>query len=587
MNHLTNSETTEKTVTRVLPQSPEFSTSISASARAAIDEALAVLQASKSDWVALGVTERITLLEEIQRDFLKVADRWIAAGLAAKGVSKGTFAEGEEWAIFAAILRNVRFFRQALLDIRDYGRPRIPGGVTTRPDGQVVARVFPSTRLEGLLLSGTAGEIWLEPGPTSTEAIQNQARRYRQKDQAGQIALVLGAGNVSCIAPVDVVSKLFGEDQVVVLKMNPLNDYLGPLIEAGCRVLIKRGFLRLVYGGVAEGEYLCHHPAVDTIHLTGSHTTYEAIVFGPGAEGAKRKAARLPRVTKPVTAELGGVNPVIVVPGPWTETELRQQTVKLATWQVINAGFNCLNPHVILQHKSWPRREMLVREMGATLSRIETRLAYYPGAMERQAAFVTVHPEAQQFGRRGEDRLPWTLIANVDPANQNDIVFTTEPFCGLCAETALEAANLPEFIQHAVEFANETLWGSLCAYILIHPNSLRDRGVAAALEEGIARLRYGTICVNFYVGLAYELMVTPWGAFPGHPLDDIQSGVGKVNNIFMFDRPQKVVYRAPFNRLDPAVVTYHHFSEFTKQFVHFSAKPSIGKFLGLAATALR
>ena len=45
---------------------------------------------------------------------------------------------------------------------------------------------------------------------------------------------------------------------------------------------VDEGYLSFVYGGGEEGRYLCNNPAVDSIHLTGSETTYNAIVWGPG-----------------------------------------------------------------------------------------------------------------------------------------------------------------------------------------------------------------------------------------------------------------------------------------------------------------
>lgn len=39
---------------------------------------------------------------------------------------------------------------------------------------------------------------------------------------------------------------------------------------------------------------------------------------------------------------------------------------------------------------------------------------------------------------------------------------------------------------------------------------------------------------------------TPWGAFPGHTLDDVQSGIGTVHNSFMFDKPERTIVSAPF-----------------------------------------
>ena len=92
-----------------------------------------------------------------------------------------------------------------------------------------------------------------------------------------------------CLPISDVLYRLFIANHVVILKLNPVNAYLGPLIEKGFRSLINQGFLRIVYGGAAEGTYLCNHPLVDEIHLTGSDKTFEAIIFGSGAEGAEIK----------------------------------------------------------------------------------------------------------------------------------------------------------------------------------------------------------------------------------------------------------------------------------------------------------
>ena len=43
--------------------------------------------------------------------------------------------------------------------------------------------------------------------------------------------------------------------------------------------------MEVVYGGAKEGQFLCAHPLVRSIHLTGSAATYDAVVWG------KRKKA--------------------------------------------------------------------------------------------------------------------------------------------------------------------------------------------------------------------------------------------------------------------------------------------------------
>ena len=50
---------------------------------------------------------------------------------------------------------------------------------------------------------------------------------YRERGPHGGVALVLGAGNVNSIPPLDALYRLIARGQVVLLKMNPVNDYLG------------------------------------------------------------------------------------------------------------------------------------------------------------------------------------------------------------------------------------------------------------------------------------------------------------------------------------------------------------------------
>lgn len=67
------------------------------------------------------------------------------------------------------------------------------------------------------------------------------------------VALVLGAGNVAAITPLDIVHKLYQDNQVVIAKMNPVNDYLRPHFEKVFAEFVDRGWVRFVDGGAAEG----------------------------------------------------------------------------------------------------------------------------------------------------------------------------------------------------------------------------------------------------------------------------------------------------------------------------------------------
>ncbi len=580
------------TATHHSPKTPQILTpSAPSSSRAEMDAAVAVLQENKGAWTAVSPKERIALLGDLSKRFLAVAERWAALGIEHEGLDPEHPGSGEEALVGPYfILRNLRLLRESLLDIDTHGRPRIPGGVRTRPDGQLVARVFPIDLYDRVFYSGLTADVWMEPGVTAESLPETQAVTYHAPVRQGRVALVLGAGNVSSIGPMDAFYKLFVEDQVVIFKTHPVNVYLGPLMEEAFQPLIQRGFFRLVYGGAEEGAYLCRHSGVDEIHITGSDRTYDAIVFGTGEEGRRRKEANEPLISKRFTAELGNVSPVIVVPGPWDAADIAYHADNLGSMVTNNAGFNCNAGRMIVQHASWDRRQSLLAAVRDHLGQVPVRRAYYPGAADRFDTFQAAHKDtAETFGNRSGDRLPWMLIPGLDPTKRDDIAFTTEAFCGVFGEVGLDAGTVPEFIDKAVAFCNGTLWGTLNVTLIVHPRSLDDPDTARAVERAIANLHYGTVSMNHWAAVGYGLVVTPWGAFPGHTPEDIRSGTGVVHNTLMFSRPQKTVVRAPF-RVWPKPVwfaTHKTAHKLTPKLSDFEAAPSMSKLARILPLAMR
>lgn len=560
---------------------------IKPSSQAEIDQALAVLTAHKDVWAKMDVPSRIALLDQIKQDLPKVEKRWVEAGLAAKGGVTETMAEGEEWYSVTVTYRTIRFLRNALQDIVQYGKPKIPGKVTTRSNGQVVAQVVPYDWKEALALPGMHAEVWMDPSVSLKDGGIPQASFYNDQDKKGQVCVYLGAGNVSGLITGDFMYKLFVEGQVVALKMNPVNEYLGPILEEGFNALINAGFLQILYGGAQEGTYLCNHAAVDTVHMTGSDRTFNAIVFGAGEEGKQRKQARQPVLTKPFSAELGNIAPVIVVPGPWSEKDFKNQSARLGSWLVPNSAHNCLTPRMFIQMKNWEHREKLNKGIADFLAGTKTRKAYYPGSFELHQQFTDAHPQALQLGKPQEGHLPWTFIQDVDANNEDDICFKREPFMSLYSETALEAKSVVEFIGKAVEFANEKIWGTLTASIVVHPKSMKDPAIAAAVNQAIANLRYGSILINNWGVLAHYMTITPWGGYPGSDIYDVQSGTGFVDNPLMFDRIQKSVVYADFTPLaDPFLTNTSNNYLWYRQDTRYNANPSLGNLLKLIWSAL-
>lgn len=572
---------------------PEAPHQVPPTSKEDIDKAVAAVSAQKDAWTVLDIPARIAILEQLIQDTLPLIDEWVERDNAVKRIPTGSPTEAEGWTNGPWILlRGLRLLKESLEDILEQGRPELPSTPTTTADGQVVVEVFPRDFFEKAVFTGFTAEVRLQPHMSLSDLEEQHAAAYRgDEDPDGALSLVLGAGNVSAIPAMDAISKLFLEHQVVVLKMNPVNEHVGPVFEKALRALIDRDFLRIVYGGAEEGKHLTEHDGIDTIHMTGSDKTFEAIVFGPGEEGQRRKeAGEDPILDKPISAELGNVTPVIVVPGPWSDKDLDFQGENIATGLTNNVGFNCIANRVVVTHQAWAKRRDLLHAMRKYLALAPTRYSYYPGAEDRWERFVDEHPEAERFGPNTEGCLPWTLIPEIDPDDEYDIAFTTEAFAPVMGETPLDAPrSVPEFIAQAVEFCNERLWGTLAATIIVHPRSMKDPAIAAAVERAISDLRYGTVGVNHWPGLSYTMGTTTWGAFPGHDIYDIQSGVGHVHNFLMLPEPQKTVFRGPFRTpvKPPWFVTHERAHEVVQKLAEFDADPSFAKLPSIAWSAMR
>jgi len=541
-------------------------------------------------WAPTSPRERAELLSRVVADTYEVAEDWAAAACAAKGYSSDSVEGGEE--LFSGVgtfLRMANAFRQSMIDIIEKGRPQYPGPVRHKPGNRIAIQVVPGSGFDKLLYAGMSGEVWMEPGVSEADVQATQAEAYKNPVEHAGVSLVLGAGNVASLGPRDVLTKLFAEGKVVVLKANPVNDYLVPYWEKAMGALIEKGVLRIVSGGAAVGAYLTGHDGVTDIHVTGSDKTHDAIVFGVGEDGARRKAANEPLVTKPVSCELGNVSPVIIVPGDWDARDIAYQAQHVATMIANNAGFNCLTPRVLVTSKSWAQRDEFMTALEDVLASLPTRRAYYPGASARHASFLAEYPAARTIGSAGDGELPWTLIRDVDPTQTNAMAFNVEAFCSLTAETALEAADPADFVRRAVAFCNDVVWGTLSATLIAHPSTLKDPTTGAAIEQAIADLRYGSIGVNLWHAMSFAFSTTVWGAYPGHVITDIQSGTGFVGNAYLFARPQKSVVRGPF-RANPApawFATNTNGSRVMRKLLAFEADPSWRKIPGLLLAALK
>lgn len=511
-----------------------------------IDRQVEALERHASKWAALTISQRIEYLEEVRRRVHRTAEDWVLAACHSKGLSTHESAAGEEWGTGPwALLYSLNRYLETMRRLESDGRVGIPElSIRSRPGGQVIARAFPENAVDNFLLNGVRAEVWMDPGLTVPELSHGIAGAYLNPRPEGSVALVLGAGNISSIAPLDVLHKMLVDHRVVLLKMNPVNDLLGPVLEEIFRPLIQDGYLALAYGGPEIGDYLATHPRIDEIHMTGSDRTHDAIVWGHGAEASERKQNGTPINSRPMTSELGNVTPLIVVPGPWDDADIRFQAEHIATTKLHNAGFNCVATQVLVMPENWDKNQTLLDSIREVMRQTAPRAAYYPGAGERHRAIAESHPNAEVVDDRVPNEAPRMIVTGLDNADQDESLFRQECFVSVLSTTTIPGTNAADYLRNAVTFCNERLWGTLGATILIHPDTIRELG--PSLEQSIAELRYGTIGINIWCGIGFLISQLPWGAFPGHTIGDVGSGIGQVHNTKMFDFPQKSVLYGPF-----------------------------------------
>ncbi len=549
---------------------------------ASLDRKIERLAAHQAAWVALSAAGRAALLRQCIAALVPEADAWANTGRTLKGYAANSSGHGEEYlAGTLAVMRNLRLFAEAL---EAGGQPPLPK-VWQRDDGQWVARVFPQGALDKTLFAGITVDIWVEPGK---EATQGQIYRDKRAGRGGKggVSVVLGAGNQSSIPAMDVLYKLVVDDEVCILKMNPVNEAIGPHIERAFSPLVDAGFLEVCYGGIEQGKHLTDHASVTSIHITGSASAHDAIIWGPGEEGAANKAAATPRINKHITSELGCVSPVLVVPGEWSEAELDYQARHVAAMLTYNCGFNCNGSRLIVLASGWAQKDRFKALVAEKLAATPTRKAYYPNAQRTWDTFTGHYAHRKLGSSEGEGVLPWTLLDGVG-IEAGEFALENEPWVGIMSFVEVEATGAVDYLDTAVTFANERCWGTLTVNILIDPRS--EKAASAQLDAAIAALRYGTVAVNCWSGLGYGIVNATWGAFPGHPLDDIQSGQGVVHNGLLLDHPQKSVIKAPFiMKPTPAWFTDHKNNlALGRLMTQFEAAPSWLKVPKVALTAMK
>ncbi|BAY00007.1 putative aldehyde dehydrogenase [Mycobacteroides stephanolepidis] len=507
-----------------------------------VDQALEDLTEGEKAWAKTSLADRLRLLADTRQRVIDNAHQWVqAAAFQIKKLDPESPLVGEEWisgpyavaGAIASLIASLEQLQAGQSPLQDAEFGVTPGGRTT-------VSVLPLNIFDKLLLSGFSAELWLQPGVDKAEALRTAGLAQRDPSRTQGVGAVLGAGNITSIAPLDTLYELFANNRVVALKLNPITDPLLPVFTKVLQPFIAIGAVRILTGGADVGTYLVHHRLVDHVHMTGSSVTHDAIVFGTGEEGAQRKAANQPVLDKAITSELGGVSPTIVVPGQWSSSDIEFQTRHIATQRLHNNGYNCIASQVVVLSKAWPQREEFLAALRKAVDEAPPRPAYYPGSDDRVAGAQQSYPDAERLGQNG------ARVLVVDPEDRTALL-RTEYFGPVLGVIELDIANDPDgalFLQEAARVANDEFVGTLGVNVLAHPDTIKALG--SRFETLVEDLRYGTVAINAWTGVGYLTPSATWGAFPGHVLKDVQSGIGVVHNGFLVEKPERTVVRGPF-----------------------------------------
>lgn len=528
---------------------------------------------------SLSIAKRIELCSECIESVAASAEEWTLAAVRGKGLADNTPLRAEDILSGPTVVcRQLQLTIQTLSRLAKNRRPVIPGTIRRLNNGQLSVPVFPANGLyDSLTFMGLKASVRMQPGVEQND-IHGGLIDDIQREESSGVSVVLGAGNVSSIPATDTLNRILFEGQRVALKLNPVNDYLAFVFESAFAPLINNGLLKLFSGGGDVGAQLVNDDRIGDVHITGAADTHDRIVWGNDAEN--RKQTNTPLINKSITSELGNVTPWIIVPGEYTERQLHSQAQHLTASITNNASFNCLATKVIVTWAQWPQRQRFLDLIQHYLAKTPPRPAYYPGAIDRFEKFAGRSTETD------DGSLPWTLLVDQSIESRPEL-FEEESFVCVCAETQLAAKSPEDFLAAATDFVNERLYGTLCASVTM-PSGFRKRS-PQTVESCLQNLRYGSVCLNQWSGLAYGLISPPWGAYPGATLANVESGIGSVHNTYLLDRYEKTVLEGPLINFPKPVwfSTHSNGIKVAERLLQLYHRPSIIQLPKLFLAALR
>ena len=496
-----------------------------------IDRYISTLRTNSKEFNNISNIQLATMLDEVVSNIKDVAFFWSTICSDNKNTTK-TPAEGEEWLAgpFAAVLSTQYYIETLLnddqLDMSNYD------------ENENSYKVFPNKFIEKLIFPFIDAKICFNKSMSfnDIDTYRGFSKRFNINPS---ITLVLGAGNFSSIPYLDVLYHLIARRSVILLKLNPVNEYLKPVFEKVFQNFIERGYVIVTTGNIEESKYMTKHPGINHIHLTGSDETYEDIVYGRKLESKERNVKSLLKINnKPISSELGNVTPFIIHPGNWSTSDIKYQARKIVTGKLNNNGFNCIAAQVIVLPDGWGHTDTLIKYIKYYMNKVKDRNAYYPESIDR------LHKLEKEKGYERVNSLSCItphLTREIKAYSKYEL---DEVWSSTIYFKKIEYSSTEDFVNKSISYCNDELWGNLGISVIIKDHNKKIN--KPLTDFYVENLKYGTIAINEWSAMGYIIPQLPWGGFPGNKDNNIQSGQSAVHNSMLFESPLKGVVVTKF-----------------------------------------
>lgn len=504
-------------------------------------------------WAATGASDRLALIGKIQKNLLRHAEELgtVDAAMKNKLAGQGAVSVAEGIATTVNAMGNTLKGIQYLYESLEKGAMPPPNGARKVGDDLYEVDVFPIRRWDKIVAAKMRGYLHVSGTPKQVNPL----------DKPAGVIAVSGAGNYS--SSIESVMALFLENKAVIHKPHELNEASDAVWAKIFAPLVDRG--ALAFTGADQSRALPQLEGLDAIYFTGSTGVAHAIQDAASA---------------PLVSECGGNNPCIVVPGTWTEKQMKHWAVQIISAGKLNGGAVCGRPQTIITSRNWSQREEFLAALRKAAAEDTFGTAtYYPGSDKNKQCFLDNQQSAELLRPEGgaHPKSDVVLIPNID---EDDFAVSNEAFCQVFSELPLSAGDsVDEFLTRATEFCNDKLLGTLGCMILVDNNTFKAN--EARIHQAVRELNYGGIAVNNIPPQIWLNAYLTWGGC-GESTEDFVSGVGNFGNALNFENVVKSVIIDDFSAVAFQLTNRRQVTNLLVNASRFSVDQSVGKFMKLA-----